>query len=333
VPGHAPGTPYSSKTRGGLQVEIAPRRVGTNEPVQPDLANRMHAAAKAVESVLPKGRKIATPEGRPLAIVVDPSQPVPYMDRASGTVHMNPGLDAQGPFPTKGPGAALARWAPKRGEAMPSEIVMQHELGHAAMPEIGSRIGAIGKRKLTRAVMQRLGLGNTPADRVTDARLTREEMLVHGLDELGADTIAVAAAKDLQATPKSIAHGLAQALDAHAKDPSQPLPPEFPSNPVEWMRRRDFSDGGTIPGVDEAITPYDVFSGVRRHLGQHYGDALTGKNAPKVIAALMASNERFLQKLDAEPGLLDGDYVSANALFVALFDAEAAAVGLSPRAR
>lgn len=333
VPGHAPGAPYSSKTRGGLQVEVEPRLVGTNEPVQPDLANRMHAAAKAVESVLPKGRKIATPEGRPLAIVVDPSQPVPYMDRASGTVHMNPGLDAQGPFPTKGPGAALARWAPKRGEATPSEIVMQHELGHAAMPEIGSRIGAIGKRKLTRAVMQRLGLGNTPADRVTDARLTREEMLVHGLDELGADTIAVAAAKDLQATPKSIAHGLAQALDAHAKDPSQPLPPEFPSNPVEWMRRRDFSDGGTIPGVDEAITPYDVFSGVRRHLGQHYGDALTGKNAPKVIAALMASNERFLQKLDAEPGLLDGDYVSANALFVALFDAEAAAVGLSPQAR
>ena len=47
----------------------------------------------------------------------------------------------------------------------------------------------------------------------------------------------------------------------------------------------------------------------------------------------MASNERFLQKLDAEPGLLDGDYVSANALFVALFDAEAARRGLSPQPR
>ena len=99
------------------------------------------------------------------------------------------------------------------------------------------------------------------------------------------------------------------------------------------MRRRDFSDGGTIPRVDEPVTPYDVFSGVRRHLGQRYGDSLTGKNAPKVIAALMASNERFLQKLDAEPGLLDGDYVSANALFAALFDVEAAALGLTPQAR
>lgn len=333
VPSHAPGAPYSSKTPGGLEVQVHPHLVGTSEPVQPDLANRMHSAAKSVEGVLPSGRKISTPAGKPLAIVVDPSQPVPYMDRASGTVHMSPGLDARGPFPTKGPGAALARWAPKPGETTPSEIVMQHELGHAAMPEIGARIGAIGKRKATRAIMQRMGLGKTPADRVTDARLAREEMLVHGLDELGADTIAVAAAKDLQATPKSIAHGLAQALDAHAKDPSKPLPDEFPSNPVEWMRRRDFSDGGTIPGVDEPVTPYDVFSGVRRHLGQHYGDALTGKNAPKVIAALMASNERFMQKLDAEPGLLDGDYVSANALFVALFDAEAAKLGLSAQTR
>jgi hypothetical protein len=99
------------------------------------------------------------------------------------------------------------------------------------------------------------------------------------------------------------------------------------------MRRRDFTDGGTIPGVDEAVTPYDVFSGVRRHVGKHYGDALTGQNAPKVIAALMASNERFLQQLDAEPGLLDGDYVAANALFVALFDAEAAKLGLSAQTR
>lgn len=329
VPSHAPGAPYTSRTPGGLQVEVQPHLVGSSEAVQPDLANRMHAAAKAVEGVLPKGRRIATPEGRPLAIVVDPSQPVPYMDRASGTVHMSPGLDANAPFPTKGPGAALARWAPKRGETTPTEIVMQHELGHAAMPEIGARIGAIGKRKLTRAIMERMGLTKSPEARQVDARLAREEMLVHGLDELGADTIAVAAAKDLQATPKSIAHGLAQALDAHAKDPSRPLPPEFPSNPVEWMRRRDFSDGGTIPKVDELVTPYDVFSGVRRHLGKHYGDALTGKDAPKVIAALMATNERFLHKLDAEPTVLDGDYVSANALFIALFDAEASRLGLS----
>lgn len=333
VPGHAPGAPYTSKTPGGLRIEVQPHLVGSGEAVQPDLANRMHAAAKAVEGVLPKGRRIATPEGRPLAIVVDPSQPVPYMDRASGTVHMSPGLDANAPFPTKGPGAALARWALKRGETTPTEIVMQHELGHAAMPEIGARIGAIGKRKLTRAIMERMGLTKSPEARQVDARLAREEMLVHGLDELGADTIAVAAAKDLQATPKSIAHGLAQALDAHAKDPSQPLPPEFPSNPVEWMRRRDFSDGGTIPKVDELVTPYDVFSGVRRHLGKHYGDALTGQDAPKVIAALMATNERFLQKLDAEPALLDADYVAANAAFIALFDAEAARLGLAVRKR
>jgi hypothetical protein len=333
VPSHAPGAPYSSRTPGGLQVEVQPHLVGSADTVQPDLANRMHAAAKAVEGVLPKGRRIATPEGRPLAIVVDPTQPVPYMDRASGTVHMSPGLDPNAPFPTKGPGAALARWAPRRGEATPTEIVMQHELGHAAMPEIGARIGALGKRKLTRAIMQRMGLTNTPEARLTDARLAREEMLVHGLDELGADTIAVAAAKDLQATPKSIAHGLAQALDAHAEDPSQPLPPEFPGNPVEWMRRRDFSDGGTIPRVDELVTPYDVFSGVRRHLGKHYGDALTGQKAPQVIAALLATNERFMQKLDAEPALLDGDYVSANALFIALFDAEAAKLGLATQKR
>lgn len=333
VPGHAPGAPYSSRTPGGLQVEVRPQLVGSSEPVPPDLANRMHAAAKTVEDVLPGGRKVATPEGRPLAIVVDPAQPVPYLDRATGTVHMPPGLDASGPFPKQGPGAELARWAPKRGETTPTEIVMQHELGHGAMPEIGERIGAIGKRKMAREFMRRLGLDKSPEERLKGARLAREEMLVHGLDELGADTIAVAAARDLQAMPKSIAHGLAQALDAHAKDPSQPLPAEFPSNPVEWMRRRDFTDGGTIPGVDEAVTPYDVFSGVRRHLGRNYGDALTGPDAPKVLGALMASNERFLQKLDAEPGLLDGDYVSANALFVALFDAEAARRGLSPQPR
>ncbi len=325
-----------SNTPRGLRVEVAPHLSGTGEQVQPDLANRMHLAAKAVEGLLPPGRNIATPEGKPLAIVFDPAQPVPYLDRASGTVHMNPARDAQGAFPAKGPGAALARWAPKHGEPTPSEMVMQHELGHAAMPEIGARIGAISKRKVTRAAMKKFGLTNTPAERLTDARLAREEMLVHGLDELGADTIGVAAAKDLQAMPKSIAQGLAQALDAHAKNPGRPLPDEFPKHPVEWMRRRDFSDGGTIPGANEAVTPYDVFSAVRRHLGQHYGDALTGKNAPKVVAALMASNERFMQKLDAEPGLLDGDYVAANVLFVALFDAEAAKLGLlakTPAAR
>ena len=57
---------------------------------------------------------------------------------------------------------------------------------------------------------------------------------------------------------------MARALEAHARDPkANPLPPEFPKDPVEWMKRRDFSDGGTIPKVGEEITPYDVFSGVR----------------------------------------------------------------------
>ncbi|MFN0182318.1 MAG: hypothetical protein ACKVQR_00725 [Aquabacterium sp.] len=327
VPSHA-FERYSNRTPSGLRVEVTPRIAGSASLVDPDLAGRFQSAAKAVEGLLPKGRKIATPEGKPLTIEVNPKDVIPYMDRQTGTVHMHPDLDGTGQFPKKGPGAAMSRWAPKPGDKMPSEIIMQHELGHAAMPEIGTRLAANSRSRMELAFKKMLGMGK-PEDKLKGARLEREKVLVEGLDELGADTFAAAAAKDLQATPKAVAEGIARALEAHARDPkANPLPPEFPKDPVEWMKRRDFSDGGTIPKVGEEITPYDVFSGVRRHLGQHYGDALTGKDAPKVIGALMASNERFMKALDAEPGLLDSDYAAANKLFIGLFDAEAAKLGL-----
>jgi hypothetical protein len=334
VPSHAPGAPYSSRLPSGVDVEVAPHVAGTTEPVLPDLANRMHAAARSVHDVLPQGRTIATPDGQPLKIVFDPQQHVPYIDRSTGTVYMHPDVDRPVGFPSSGPGSELARWAPDPG-SKPSEVIMQHELGHAAMPEIGAKIAAISTRKLARAFMQKIGL--SPASeqtRLADARLAREEMLVHGLDELGADTVAVAAAKDLSAMPKSVAQGLAQAVAAHAKDPSTPLPAEFPTDPVSWMRRRDFADGGTIPTVGEAITPYDVFSGVRRHLGERYGNALTGPDAPKVIEALMASNRQFLELIGSpESKLLDADYVAANQSFNRLFDQNAAKLGLLPTPR
>jgi hypothetical protein len=328
------GAPYSSRLPSGVDIEVAPRIAGTDEHVSPALANRMHAAARSVHDVLLQGRKIATAPGEPLKIVFDPQQHVPYIDRKTSTVYMHPDIDRPGAIPTSGPGSELARWAPDPG-SKPSEVIMQHELGHAAMPEIGAKISEISTRKLARAFMQKLGLAPpTEQTRLADARLAREEMLVHGLDELGADTVAVAAAKDLSAMPKSVAQGLAQAVAAHAKDPSTPLPAEFPTDPVSWMRRRDFADGGTIPTVDEAITPYDVFSGVRRHLGQKYGAALTGPDAPKVIEALMASNREFLELIASpESKLLDADYVAANEAFNRLFDQNAARLGLSPTAR
>jgi hypothetical protein len=333
VPSHAPGAPYSSRLPSGVDIEVAPRVAGTEAHVPPDLANRVHAAARSVHDVLPPGRQVATAAGEPLKVVFDPQQGVPYIDRKTSTVYMHPDIDAPHAIPASGPGSELARWAPDP-HSKPSVAIMTHELGHAAMPEIGAKIVELSTRKLARAFMQKLGLvPDTEQTQLADARLAREEMLVHGLDELGADTVAVAAAKDLSAMPKSVAQGLAEAVAAHAKDPSTPLPAEFPKDPVSWMRRRDFADGGTIPTVDEAITPYDVFSGVRRHLGERYGSALTGPDAPKVIEALMASNRDFLELIASpESKLLDADYVAANESFNRSFDQHAARLGLWPTA-
>lgn len=334
VPSHAPGAPYSGRLASGVDIEVTPRVVGGGDPVPPDLANRMLSAARSVDALLPGGRKIATPDGQPLKVVFDPAQPVPYIDRKTGTVYMNPALDQPAAFPKSGPGAEMGRWAPKPGTSA-SEVIMDHELGHGAMPEIGARLAELSGKKMVNAFMTMLKKRPvTEETKRADARLAHAEMLVNGLDELGADTIAVAAVGDLSAMPRSVSQGMAQVLAARAKDPSMPLPAEFPSDPVMWMRRRDFADGGTIPALGESVTPYDIFAGVRRHLGQRYGDALVGPEAPKVIEALMATNKDFLDAIapDSAP-LLDADYAAANQHFIERFDQHAARLGLRPRAK
>ena len=327
----------SARLSNGTPLEVAPHSIGGTGPAAtaPDVARGLINAAHAVDAVLPRGNKIS-PSGKPVTIVRNADDPIPSFQRASGELNLPPDFDQPHVFPTSGPGSELARWAPDPG-ARPSEGVAMHELGHSALPEVFAMELALGAKVKALSVQTFIAMLRGNKDeaalaRSKSAQLQHQVQLVQGLDELGADAVAVAASRDLSANPKALSSALGRALELQARDPSA-ANPGVPENPALFLERRDFaSKASVVPGMDEAVAPHEVFSDVRRHLGQRYGPDLTGPKAPQVLEVLVTTQKEFMGLMEsADSAASMSTYVDANRLFIQLFDANARAAGLAGR--